>query len=242
MRKFDYNTRVLFKVNGDFHRGRVTGLEHSTRRVVTDSGRRLLVSVRSLRPARDRSLILETRLDRNLRSNRTYGPMMQQLLYAFDVEALYERIHTVDSMRRFLRQEGKDPATRFIHVMSHGTVGPKPGSATLHLTFDDLDLVKQADVFKGLRDKILLFSCCQIGQDRDVLELIKEVSQAAAVISYRVDVDDWYTNIAEALLYERLIKTTMSPKRAVSMVGEVLHTLGVKVDGIVTRKPVLVCV
>jgi hypothetical protein len=43
-------------------------------------------------------------------------------------------------------------------------------------------------------------------------------------------------------LYERLIKTTMSPKRAVSLVGGVLHTLGVKVDGVVTRKPVLVCV
>jgi len=242
VRKFDSDERVTFKLNGVTYRGRITAVEPHARRVVTDSGKRLTVSVRRLRPAQNRSLILETRLDRSLRSNRTYGPMMQQILYAFDVEALYERVHTVDSMRRFLRQEGKNPATRFIHVMSHGTVGPKPCSAMLHLTFDDLDLVKQADVFKDLQDKILLFSCCQIGQDRKVLEIIKDVSQAAAVISYRLDVNDWYTNLAEALLYERLIKSTISPQKAVRLVGEVLEHLGTKVDGIVTRKPVLVCV
>lgn len=242
MRKYNSDERVVFKLDGIVYRGRVTSVEPHARRVVTDSGKRLVIPVRRLRPARNRSLILETRLDRNLRSNRTYGPMMQQLLYAFDVEALYERVHTADSMRRFLRQEGKNPATRFVHVMSHGTVGPKPGSAMLHLTFDDLDLVKQADVFKDLQDKILLFSCCQIGRDREVLEIIKDVSGAAAVISYRVDVNDWYTNLAEALLYERLIKSTMSPQKAVRLVAEVLDRMGVKVDGVVTRKPILVCV
>ena len=242
MRKFECNERVIFRFDGVTHRGRVTAVEPKTRRVVTDSGKRLVVPVGSLRTAANRSLILETRLDRNLRSNRTYGPMMQQLLYAFDVEALYERVHTVDSMRRFLRQEGKNPATRFIHVMSHGTVGPKRGTAALHLTFGDLNLVEQADVFKDLPDKILLFSCCQIGQDRGVLERIKEVSKAAAVISYRVDVNDWYTNLAEALLYERLLNSTMSPQRAVKVVGEVLDLMGVKVHGVVTRKPVMVCV
>jgi len=62
--------RVVFKVDGESHRGRVTQVLRATRRIVTDSGRRLIVPVVRLRRSPDRVLILEGRLDRSLRSSR----------------------------------------------------------------------------------------------------------------------------------------------------------------------------
>jgi len=240
--KFDCNERVIFRDGGTLHRGRVTAVEPHKRRIVTDSGQRVIVSVRRLSTARDRVLILETRLDRNLRSVRSYGPMMQQWLRAYKVEALYERVHTVDAMRRFLRHEGKNANTRFVHIMGHGLHVPG-GHAVLQLTFEELNLFEEADVFSGLHDKVLLFSCCDIGGDLDALRAVKEASGAAAVIAYRMEIPDCYTNLAEVLLYEILLsKPATSPKRAVETVANALKMLDVKVEGFITRKPVLVCV
>ena len=78
MTKFDRNQRVVITHEGKLVRGKVTGVGPKKRRVVTDSGKRLLVSVYNLRDAKEKILILETRLDRNLKSNRIYGPMMKQ--------------------------------------------------------------------------------------------------------------------------------------------------------------------
>lgn len=242
MSYFDINDRVIFTYNGVRYRGKVTKVESKKRRVVTDSGQRLVVPLRSLKRSPDRALILETRLDRNLKSGRIYGPMMQQWLSALNIEALYERVHTVEAMRRFLQQEGKNAATRFVHIIGHGSDDPGIGTATLYLTFERLSLGKDADVFKGLDGKIIIFSCCEIGADHRVLETIKQASGAAGVIAYRVAVNDWYTNVAEGLLYERLINTTCTPQKAVTLVSEAMAHLGVKVAGVVTRKPVLVCV
>jgi len=240
--KFEHNERVIFTWDGAQHRGRVTAVLPQTRRVVTDQGRRLNVPVRRLRPSPDRVLILETRLDRSLRSTRLYGPMFQQWLAAYKVDALYERVHTIEALRGFLRQEGKHIATRYIHIMGHGMDKRGQGKASLRLTFEMMDLAENADIFQGLDGKIIIFSCCDIGADRCVLETVKEMSGASAVIGYRVQVEDWYTNLAEALLYERLINTSMHPRKAVELAGEILDRMGVRLEGIITRKPVLVCV
>jgi len=242
MSRFNINERVIFTYNGVRHRGKVTRVEPKKRRVVTDSGQRLLVPVRSLKRSPDRVLILETRLDRSLKSGRIYGPMMQQWLSALKVEALYERVHTVEDMRYFLQRDGRSASTRFIHIMGHGTDGPGVGRATLHLTFEPLNLREKVEIFQGLKGKIIIFSCCEIGANLRVLNEIKQESGASGVIAYRIAVDDWYTNVAEGLLYERLINTTCSPQTAVRLVSEAMKCLGTKVAGIVTRKPVLVCV
>ena len=92
--------------------------------------------------------------------------MMQQWLTAYDVRALCERMHTVDSLRRFLRREGTSVATRFVHIMGHGTHEGPLGTATLDLTFGKLDVAGQADVFAGLTGKVIIFSCCDVGGDR----------------------------------------------------------------------------
>ncbi len=242
MLKFPLNERVIFHREGMRHRGRVTRVEQKVRRVVTDSGKRFVVPVSQLRPSPDRALILETRLDRSLRSGRMYGPMMQQWLSAFDVEALYERVHTIEALRRFLSREGQNVATRFIHIIGHGKTDENGHKAAIHLTFAKLDLRQEAEIFKGLDGKVIIFSCCEIGADYRVLQHLKEVSGASAVIAYRISVNDWYTNVAEGLLYERLLNTAFTPQTCVRLVSEAMAHLGTRVGDVVTRKPVLVCV
>ncbi len=242
MTHFDRHSRVIFELNGTRHRGRVTRVMPKWRGVVTDSGKRLQVSAKRLRPSPDRVLILETRLDpRSLRSTRTYGPMIQQWLSAYDVVALYERVHTVESLRRFLRREGKNVATRFIQIIGHGTHQPGRVTATFNLTFGKLDLLKNADVFKGLDGKILIFSCCEVGGNSRAMEAVKEASGAAAVIAYRRWVYDWHSNICEVLLYDRLIETRKSPRKVVKAVNDALEDLGIRVGPEGSKKPVLLC-
>lgn len=246
MAKYSKNDRVVVKhKDGSLRRAKVTGRKPGGRvTVVTDSGSRMTAQVRKLKKSPDEALILETRLDRSLRSDRTYGPMLQQWFSAFDVVALWEKVHTVEDMRRFLQREGRNVRTRFIHINGHGTDEEGKGTAKIHLTFESLDLSKpdHLKVFEGLRGKVIVFSCCQIGADTLVLERIKETSKAAAVIAYRKNVDDWYTNVVEALLYERLIKSRMKPQMIVEKVAAALTNLGIKPSDVVARKPVLVCV
>jgi hypothetical protein len=167
--------------------------------------------------------------------------MMKQWLSAYDVEALYEKVHTVEAMHRFLDQEGHNIATRFIHIMAHGLDGEGAGTATLHLTFDELDLYNQADVFAGLEGKVIILSCCEVGSDSRVMRRLKKVSGAMAVIGYRLPVDDWYTNLVEVLLYDRLINSNMPPDKAVKLAIDALDKMGTQLEGSVAKKPVLVC-
>jgi len=242
MGKFEKNDRVIFELGGKMHRGRVTKKLTRKRRVVTDSGRRVEVSLQKLKKSSDRVLILESRLDRSLKSTRIYGPMLQQWLSAYRVETLYERVHTIEDLRQFLRKEGSYVATRFIHIMGHGTDETGIGSATLDLTFEKLDLIENVDIFKGLRGKIIIFSCCEIGGDMRVMETIKKVSRAAAIIAYRRSVHDTETNLCEALLYDRLIKTRRSPKKIVESIDRALDEMGIRIGPGRTKKPVMVCI
>jgi len=242
MADFDRYSRVIFELDGAKHRGKVTRVLPKKRAVVTDTGKRMVVPVRRLRTSPDRILILETRLDRqNLRSNRTYGPMMQQWLSAYDIMTLYERVHTVEDLRSFLRREGMNVATRFIQIIGHGTHKPGTSKATFKLTFGKMDLIEQADVFKGLDGKIILFSCCEVGGNRRAMELIKKKSGAAAIIAYRRWIYDCHSNLCEVMLFDRLIETDVSPHKAVDSVNRALDELGIKLGPEGTKKPVLVC-
>lgn len=242
MSGFDRHSRVIFEIDGLKHRGRVTRVLPQRRGVVTDSGNRLVVPVRRLRYSPDRVLILETRLDRtNLRSKRAYGIMMQQWLSAYDIVTLYERIHTIEDLRNFLRREGKNVATRFIQIIGHGTHKPGTSKAIFKLTFGAIDLVENADVFEGLEGKIIILSCCEVGGNRLAMESIKERSGAAAVIAYRRWIYDFHSNLCEAMLFDRLIETRTSPQKAVASVNRALEELEIRLGPPGTRQPVLVC-
>ena len=95
-----------------------------------------------------------------------------------------------------------------------------------------------------LKGKIIIFSCCEIGNDIKAMEEIKQISQASAVISYRKSVLDAYTNLTEVLLYDRLINTRKHPRIIVDQVERLIRKLGIRFTDIHEKvwKPVLVCV
>jgi hypothetical protein len=167
--------------------------------------------------------------------------MMQQWLSAYDVVTLYERVHTVEDLRNFLRREGQNVATRFIQIIGHGVHKPGSSKATFKLTFGRMDLIEHADVFRGLDGKIIILSCCEVGGNRRAMELIKEKSGAAAVIAYRRWIYDFHSNLCEAMLFDRLIETRMKPQKAVESVNRALEELEIKLGPPGTRQPVLVC-
>jgi hypothetical protein len=240
MRRFEPGERVIFEKDGVRHRGRVSCMLNRRRGVVTDTGRRLQVPVTRLRYSPDRALILETRLDRSLRSRRTYAPMLKQWLSAYGVEALHERVHTREDLKRFLAKEGRLVSTRFVHIFAHGEKARGRTGARLKLTFESIDLREEAALFGGLRGKVIIFSSCNLGSDLEALKAVKEASRAAVVVGYRVPVEDSYTNLHEALLYERLLRSRRSPLKAVQEVSQHLYDLGVRPHGIIIRKPVMV--
>ena len=245
MTKYSPGDRVIFNDDNRVkRRGRVTKAVSSQQkvRVVTDGGKRLSVPTRRLKPSPDRVLILEGRLDKRLFSKRIYGPMFQQLLYPYNTKALYARVHSTVDLKNFLKQEGKQIGTRIIHILCHGEnpVGKK--TAYIKLTHEKVDLVEHANIFKGLIGKIIIFSCCEIGNNIKVMRHLKDVSGARAVIGYRKEVYDTYTNIAEILMYDRFIQTVHSPSSNVRQIQEILKELKIEPCEEKVRKPVLVCV
>lgn len=240
IKKFTLGERVIFDRQGEKYIGRVTGMLDKKRRVVADTGERAEIPLKGLKRAPDHVLILETRLDRSLHSTkRTYAPMLKQFLEAYPrVKVLHERVHTGQEFANFLHTEGRKITTRFIHYIGHG-INRSPNSTSLNLTHGKLNLHEETSVFSRLNGKVIIFSCCEVGANQRVMAQIKESSNAAAVIAYRTEVCDTYTNLAEALLYDRLF-SGISPHAAVQLVANGLTSMGIRADG--SRKPVLVCV
>ena len=240
MKKYPIGERVVFPYYNQRLTGRVTEVLNGRRRVVADTGEREIVLLKALSRATNRVLILESRLDRSVRSKkRTYATMLQSFLEAYPgVEVLHERVHSPTDFVQLVKGEGKKIGTRVIHYIGHGD-HHNSRETTLELTFGKLNLYDQASDFKGLKGKVLIFSCCRVGANLQVMAKIKEESGAAAVIGYRTDVVDSFTNLAEVLLYDRLF-SGLSPKSAVRCVIEGLQIMGIRPEG--TRSPVLVCV
>ena len=224
------------------HRARVTQVLTKRRRIITDTGKRRVVNITSLKSLKDRVLILEGRLDRSLFSKRTFGPMLQQMLSAYCVRADYERIHTVSGLRGFLKAEGRDPRYRIVQIICHGKDLKGRNNAELQLTHDKVDLLENLDMFAGLKGKVIILCACDIGRETTLLKKIKQVSNARAVIAYRKKVYDTYTNLAEALLYEQLLSSDVSPKTAVERASEALRTVNAYASDEPYRGNVMVCV
>ncbi len=243
---FELGAQVWWRAaDGTRHRGRVTDVLARKRRVVADTGTRPLLPVTSLHHARDHVLILEGRLDRPLRSKRMFGPMMQNWLSAYRVTAHYERIHTGEDLRGFLQREGRDPNYRVIHIMCHGRNLQGRTGSVLELTHETIDLQEHLAAFSGLNGKILILSACQLGTNRALMKELKRVSGASAVVAYRKDVFDWYTNLAEVLLYDQLLaveNASTSPRTAVQRTHKALRCVGTCPTDEPWRGPVIVCV
>ena len=241
-KKHPVGSRVVFRDGTVERRGRVTAERRALREVFTDAGVTVEAPVKALRATADRVLILEGRLDSDLRSRRIYGPLMRRFLSAYDVEAMYERVHTKEDLRRFLTRHARSAGYRFIHLICHGEDPKGPNSAHLVLTFDKVILPADASIFEKLNEKILIFSCCKIGADKPALMAVKEASGAAAVIAYRRSVYDNYALLAESLFYDQVIERGQTPQRAVERVCKALRDIGCKHLDEKETRPVMVCI
>jgi hypothetical protein len=61
---------------------------------------------------------------------------------------------------------------------------------------------------------------------------VKEVSSAAAIICYRGDVTDTYTNLTEALVYHLLLRRSWKAKTVETWVGAVFKALNIRPEGL----------
>lgn len=222
---FKRNDRVVVGLDsGQRVGGRITGKQGANYRVVTDSYKRLKVSGRRLRRGSDDVLLLEARLDRPLRSHRHQGTFMKEFLEPLGRRVLYEKVHTKEDLKRFLAIARRDPTIPYVHYVGHGEFR---GEAKLKLTFERVDLRKDADIFSDLGGKVLIFSCCTVGRDRAAMRHLLKVSKARAIICYDKDIDDAYAFVTEALLYNRMFDTLRRPSEVVSAVKRALRSLRV---------------
>lgn len=242
--KFNKGQKVSFTHKGKLYRGVVSGVKGRRRIIRTDNGEELNIIVNLLKRARDSVLILESRLDRSLRSTRTYGEMMVQALHAYNIEAIYEKIHTKQGLKRFIKEECRRRITlRIIHIISHGISSSKKNNTKLELTFENIDLKNDHNIFENLEGKIIIFSSCEVGRDIEVLKTLVKKSNARAIFAYNLEVEDWYTNIAEFLIYDRLFNTSWTPRKIAEKVARSLETAGIRPEsGAHSKKPVLICV
>jgi len=228
-RKFQKGERVQFYREGKWIKGKVTALLGPSRRILTDHGLPEKVAVNRLAQAKDSVLLLETRLESSLtKPDRQYAEMFSRALRANLVQIRHERVHTRTDLRHFLQEQTKEKAIRFIHIIGHGKDADDKGAARLCLTFEDVDLRKNANLFRGLEGRIIIFSSCEIGRDREALLGILKKSGAQCIYAYNQEVDDWYSIIVELLLYDRLInQPDWPPERVGREVQKALNQLGV---------------
>lgn len=223
---FERGDRVVVRVDGRRVGGRVSRVLSPRRyRVVTDQNRRLEVTRRQVTRGRDDVLILETRLDPALHSRRQSGKFLREFLDSYGVRALYERVHTKKDLEHFLGRAKRSPNIPYVHFVAHGSV---KGRSRLRLTIEDLDLRREAGIFKGLDGKLLIFSACDIGADRAAMRRILEFSRARAIIGYEKEIDDPYSYLAESLLYGLIFDSKLSPREIVKRVRGALRQVRIR--------------
>lgn len=226
-RIFKNGERVILRSSKRRRRmgARVVGIERGKRRIITDLGERKTVPIRALDyPQHETILMLEARLDRNLNSKREQGRYIKALLEQYGAKLLYERVHTIEGLQFFLRSEGRKSNVRLIHFTGHG----HGREGTLSLTLEDIKLAESSELFKGLKGKILLFSSCEIGRRAKILRNIVRENGLAGIITYRAEVEDTYANLAESMVYDRLLLSSDPPERIVKHVNAALKALGAK--------------
>lgn len=151
------------------------------------------------------ALVLESPEDWRAESLNSQREFMRLLGSTYDGEAsgckvITREVHTREDFKYFLDKAIADPDIELIHFVGHG-------SATgVEFTVDELDFDRTADLnlFRNLRNKILLFSCCDLGGKQQVLDKIQKTSGAWAVFGYASKVHDYQAFLIDAMLYHLL--------------------------------------
>ncbi|MDO8749722.1 MAG: hypothetical protein Q7K03_01050 [Dehalococcoidia bacterium] len=154
-------------------------------------------------------LVLESQLDKDLRSSRSQKEFMRLLGQTFSGLSVFHReIHSFADLEHFIGEARKYKCD-LIHYIGHGDIDQD--GAFLRLTNDDTIKLSTAQpkmglrVFHDLRDVVLLFSCCGVGDDEKSLLKLKQVSGARAIFAYRTKtVYDYQAFLTDSMLYQLL--------------------------------------
>lgn len=232
--KHEPGNRVTFKDSeGRKRSGRVTSVEPQRRRVKTDDGNLVSVSVRQLREAHDQALLLETRLDSNLQSKRGDGVFLEEFFKPHKVKCLYERVHSKENLRYFLGFARRTTSNvRWVHYLGHGSTREGSNKCQLDLTAGKLLLPEDLEVFAGLPGKTLIFSCCDVGRCPGVMEQILGISGAEAVYAYNGEVYDHTARVGDTALYGIMLNEPhLKPQTVAQRVNQILRLVGTDFEG-----------
>lgn len=152
-------------------------------------------------------LFLETQLDQKLSSPRSQIEFMKSFFRNYNhIEFIPKEVHSLSDLSKFLDYARKEKSVYAIHIVGHGEISKN--ECSLVLTMDErIDLADDENqkIFKNLTDRVLFFSCCQIGRDIDVMQKILKISKARAIFSYSNYLEDDQAFLIESLFYHLLI-------------------------------------
>ena len=209
MKDLKRGVRVRWIEKQHQHTGTATGPVDRSMKVGVrvDGGGRRSVCANRLRPAIDHILILESRLSWTLRSSRNCGDLYRAFLGGYGVRPLYERIHHRDDIVHFVRRHGPD--TRIVHISCHGRRDRQ--NTYLRLSRDRIYLRRHGEIvtdqpwLKILEGKIVIFSACEVGADRQTMGYLVTRNRLELLFAYSDVVYDGLAFVAEALIYDDLI-------------------------------------
>ena len=148
-------------------------------------------------------MLLETQLDREMTSQRAQILFMREFFRNYpSVDFSAERVHSRADLAKFLDRARRNRAVQFVHIVAHGRSSRT--RSQLVLTGNervDLRVGRNQRLFRGLVDKILFFSCCEIGADNDLMRKLLKVSGARAIFSYVDEIEDEQAFVIEPLFY-----------------------------------------
>lgn len=137
-------------------------------------GRQRLMTARRRRTG---VMLLETQLDKALAARRSQIAFMREFFSNFpDIKLVPKEIHSRADLRKFLVAAKKSRWIRAIHLVAHGS---HRGSLVL-TQGESVNLHKRQNqrLFSGLRNKVIFFSCCDLGQDENLMKQLLRTSGA----------------------------------------------------------------
>ena len=148
-------------------------------------------------------MLLETHLDPDLGSDRTESRFLREFFDNFgELDFISKQIHSRADLEKFLDHARGRNRIDVVHIVAHGKAGRR--GTNIGLTGgESLDL-RRGDVqrmFEGLRVDALFLSCCQLGEERQVMRDLLRTSGVSAVFSYADDVTDYQAFLIEAIFY-----------------------------------------
>lgn len=152
-------------------------------------------------------LFLETQLDSKLSSQRNSIAFMTSFFKIYNfIEFIPKEVHSKSDLIKFLDYARKDKNYIAIHISAHGK-SSRNNCSLIFTNNEEIDLTNTQNqkIFQNLKDRVLFFSCCQIGNNKEVMNKILVQSKVDAIFSYSNDIEDDQAFLIEPLFYHLLI-------------------------------------